>query len=328
MVAVVIAKMSEQQSRLRYFPVAFFAMIMGLVGLAMVWERTESIFHIAAPVGQAVLVLAGVLFVAITLLYAAKLLKYPDEVVKEFRHPSRLSFFPTFSISLLLFSVALLDGYPAVSFYFWLAGAAVHLILTLTVLSIWMHHPGFEIQQMSPAWFIPVVGNILVPVAGVSHAPLDVSWFFFSIGLVFWLVLMTIIFYRVIFHHPLPERLLPTLFILLAPPAVGFISYHRLTGSLDGFARVLYFTALFLGILLLMQWRRFYRLKFFLSWWAYSFPVAALTLATLRMYSLTGAVGYRYAAYLLVVIVTAIISMLLVRTATAVQRREICVDEP
>ena len=68
-----------------------------------------------------------------------------------------------------------------------------------------------------------------------------------------WLVviLLTIIFYRVLFHHPIDERLMPTLFILIAPPAVGFIAYTRLTGGeLDTFARVLYYSGLFLTLLL------------------------------------------------------------------------------
>ena len=37
---------------------------------------------------------------------------------------------------------------------------------------------------------------------------------------------------------PLPERLLPTVFILIAPPAVGFIAYVRLTGGVDVFAQI------------------------------------------------------------------------------------------
>ena len=41
-------------------------------------------------------------------------------------------------------------------------------------------------------WFIPVVGNIIVPIAGVDDAPAEVSWFFFSFGLIFWIALFTL----------------------------------------------------------------------------------------------------------------------------------------
>jgi tellurite resistance protein len=173
-----------------------------------------------------------------------------------------------------------------------------------------------------------VVGNILVPIAGVAHAPAEVSWFFFSVGLVFWPPLLTIILYRVIFHGSLPERLMPTLFILIAPPAVGFLSYLKLTGGeVDAFAHVLYHTALFFTLLLFAQLRWFTRLKFFLSWWAYSFPLAAITVATLAMFEHTGGVVFLRLAGILLGIATVVIAGLLARTALAVARREICVEE-
>lgn len=47
------------------------------------------------------------------------------------------------------------------------------------MLNAWIYQPHFEIHHISPAWFIPVVGNILAPVAGVTHGALQISWFYF-----------------------------------------------------------------------------------------------------------------------------------------------------
>ena len=194
------------------------------------------------------------------------------------------------------------------------------------MLSSWVHHSKYEIAHLNPAWFIPVVGNILVPIAGVHHAPVDISWFFFSLGLFFWPVLTAIIFYRLIFHPSMPERFIPTLFIFIAPPAVGFISWYSLVGEVDAFGRVLYFVGLFFTLLVLAQASYFARLKFFLSWWAYSFPIAAITIASLLMARETGAGLYAWIAGLLLALLTTLIAMLLVRTGQAVLRREICVE--
>ena len=166
-----------------------------------------------------------------------------------------------------------------------------------------------------------------MPIAGVHHASPEISWFFFSIGLVFWLVLLTIIFYRMFFHNPLPGKLLPTLFILIAPPAVGFISWVQLTGTLDSFARILYYTAAFLTLMLLTQVQRFLKLEFFLSWWAYSFPMAAITIATLLMYAQLQLPFFRGLAMVLLGLLTLLIAVLLYRTGKAVARREICIEE-
>ncbi|MBL4614214.1 MAG: C4-dicarboxylate ABC transporter, partial [Magnetovibrio sp.] len=153
------------------------------------------------------------------------------------------------------------------------------------------------------------------------------SWFFFSIGLVFWLVLMVIVFYRIIFHNPLPDRLLPTFFILIAPPAVGFISYVKLTGGVDTFAIILFNTALFLTLMLATQFVRFARLKFYLSWWAYSFPLAAMTIATFVMADVTGKDWYHTLAMALFVILNMVLAILAVRTIEAMLRNQICVTE-
>lgn len=70
-----------------------------------------------------------------------------------------------------------------------------------------------------------IVGSIIIPIAGVKHGFVELSWFFFSVGLIFWLILLVIVLYRMFFHAPIAEKLMPTLFILFAPPAIG-LSLH------------------------------------------------------------------------------------------------------
>ena len=123
------------------------------------------------------------------------------------------------------------------------------------------------------------------------------------------------------------EKLIPTLFILIAPPAVGFISYLKLVGELDAFARILYFAGLFLTMLMLIQIKRFTKLQFFLSWWAYSFPLAAITIASLHMYELTHKLTYQYIAGALLALLTVVVMFLLFKTVIAVMNHKICVED-
>jgi tellurite resistance protein len=318
---------SAQGSRIQHFPISFFAMVMGLAGLSIAWQKARHVLGLALPAGEVILALAALTFVLLAGAYLSKLLRFRTDVLAELRHPVKLNFFPTISISLILLAVGLLPLWPAGARPLWLLGTVLHLWLTLYVVNIWIHHEHFEVHHINPAWFIPVVGNVLVPVAGVPLGFGEVSWFFFSIGMVFWLVLFTIIFYRMLFHHPLPDRLMPTLFIFIAPPAVGFIAWFRLTGEVDAVARVLYYTSLFLTLLLLVQVRRFARLRFFLSWWAYSFPLAAITVATLVMREATGRPVFTTLSWILLCLLTLIVVVLLYRTARAVRGRRICVPE-
>lgn len=315
--------------RLAYFPVSFFAMVMGLSGLTIGWERLQALLQLDLGLTPWLLGITGSIFGLLVLVYALKLLLYRAEVVRELHHPVKLSFFPTISISLLLLAVATLPVLPALSKPLWMIGAGLHLLFTLYILSVWIHHEHFQIHHLNPAWFIPAVGNVVVPIAGVPLGYPEISWFFFSVGVLFWLILLVIVFNRVLFHHPLDAHLMPTLFILIAPPAVGFISYLKLAGTLDAFGRILYFSGLFLTILLFTQIRRFIRLRFFLSWWAYSFPLAAIAIASLAMFSATKEPIYLQIGSGLVLLLSGVILILLVQTLRAIGRHGICVpDQP
>ena len=203
----------------------------------------------------------------------------------------------------------------------------LHFIATIAILSLWIRQTKFEIQHFNPSWLIPIVGNIIVPIAGVKFFPTEISWFFFSIGIVFWIPMFTIFLYRIIFHHPLSEKLIPTLFILIAPPAIGFMSYVKLNGTIDNFAKILYFFAIFLVILLLAQFKIFYKIKFYLSWWAYSFPIASITIATSLMLKETGEYTYKVIFFGLLVSLSALIILLFIRTMGAIIKGDICLKE-
>ena len=313
--------------RLEHFPIALFSIIMGTTGLALVWLKAHAVLGLPVMVGEAVRGAASALFIILLLIYFMKTLRYPQAVRNELRHPIRVNFFPTVSISLLLLSIAYLEAAPEAALWLWAAGATLHLGFTVAIFGSWLHHTHYEIKHINPAWFIPVVGNIIVPVAGVRLGFAETSWFFFSIGLIFWIVLMTIVLYRLFFHEPLPARLAPTLFILLAPPSVGFIAYVGMTGNVDAFARILYYVALFLALLLASNALRFLRLPFFISAWAYSFPLAALTLATLIISTRLPGPAFLMLSYGLLTLLSLVVAILALRTLAAVYRHEICAPE-
>ena len=313
--------------RLAHFPVSFFSTVMGTAGLVIAWTQALPALGVAPHALRWAVLLVAAQLAVIAVIYAAKCFTRLDAVRAELQHPVKLNFFATISISLILLAIAAMPFWPAVAERLWLVGTALHLLFTLYVLNVWMHRTGFEPHHMNPAWFIPVVGNVLVPVAGARFGYIETSWFFFSIGMVFWGVLFAIIVNRILFHQPLPARLMPTLFILIAPPAVGFIAYVGLTGQVDAIAHVLYGAAAFLTLLLLVQAPRFARLQFYLSWWAYSFPLAAVTTATFVMARVGGNGHYTVLGEGLLVLTTALIALLLVRTIVEIRVRGICRPE-
>ena len=92
----------------------------------------------------------------------------------------------------MVLAVGTLPYWPGVAGVLWVLGSSLHLLLTLYIMGVWIHHEHFEIHHINPAWFIPMVGNVLVPIAGVPLGFVEISWFLFSIGILFWLILFAI----------------------------------------------------------------------------------------------------------------------------------------
>ncbi len=158
----------QSQSRLANFPITFFAIGMGMMGLTLSLRAAETTFAATHAVSMAVLVLSVVMLAAVAGAYLAKALRYPDKVVEDWHHPVKIAFFPAISISLLLLATALVDVAPGVAEPLWLFATALQGVLALAVISAWIGHRPFQTGMMTPAWFIPAVGNVIVPLAG-SH---------------------------------------------------------------------------------------------------------------------------------------------------------------
>lgn len=313
---------------LMHVPVPLFAVIMGVTGLGIAWRKAGVTLGLPGMIGEAVLALAALLFVVIAALYILKAVRHPAVVMQEFRHPVRAAFFPTISVGLLLLSIAATPHDRTVALALWSVGAALHLGLTLILVGRWLTGP-VEITHSSPAWFIPVVGNIIVPVAGAPLGQNEASWFFYAIGLVFWGVLFTVIFYRLVFHAPLPAKIVPTLFILIAPPAMAFLATMALgDGHLTPFARILFHFGLFLTLLLATLARTFLAVPFAVSWWAYTFPLDAIAVAALEYaHASGGGAVLTGIASVLLAVATLVVGLVLVRTALAMGRRQLFIPE-
>ena len=299
---------------LMHVPAPLFAVVMGLTGLGLAWREAGHLFGLPPLIGEAVGWLAVALFVAISALYLIKTVRHFPEVKQEYNHPVRSNFFAAISICLVLVGGMVMPYSDLAARALWIAGAVVHAVMTLILLERWISRE-FQIVHSNPAWFIPVVGNILVPVLGVKLGYVEISWFFFSVGVVFWLVFFAVLIYRIIFHPQMPAKLLPTLFIFIAPPAVGYFSYVGLNGGeVDHFARVMVYFGLFITLLIAFMGKRFLKVPFAASWWAYTFPLDAMTIATLKYAHHTGIPFLNGLGLVLLGVTSIVVAAVFVRT--------------
>ena len=318
--AMTLAAANSESPWLERFPIQMFGVVMGLGGLGNAWLVAARTWDLPPAIGITLVRLAGFVFVGLLLTVAAKLVRHRDAVAAEFRHPVKSNFFGAISVSAIIMSIAFRDDWPEVARVAWIAGASLHFVLAVTFMRRWVLEQQDE-AEMTPAWFIPIAGNFLVPVGGVPLGFVEISWFFFSVALVFWLVLFTIAMHRVVFCAPLSEKSVPTLFILLAPPSIGLSAYFAFTGGEAGpLAHIFYCFGLFVAILIASLANRFLQVHYFLSWWAMTFPSSAWAGACISYYKVHPTPATAVVAGLALLIATGLLAVVFMRTLVALSQ--------
>ena len=326
---------------LKHLQPGWYALVMGLAGLSLAWHRAVPLWGEPA-VGASRLIGALALLVFV-LLAGATLLRgwrHPQAWAEDRRHPVRHTFIATLPISMILLATAVVaqHGPSGPALAVWGAGALGQLWVTLWVLARWLrgnqpgglvdgvsHPPGLVWASVTPALFIPIVGNVLVPLAGVALGQAGWSAAQFGIGLMFWPVVLVLIVVRIALHGLWPERLMPTAFIFIAPPAVVGLS-ASLLGAPAGVVWGLWGMALFTLLWVATLAQRMAALPFGLSHWGMSFPLAALAALTLHL-AQPGTVMAVLGIGLLA-LATLLIAMLLLATLRGLRNGSLLVADP
>ena len=280
--------MPHHAQPLKFLMPGWYAIVMGLTGLTLAWHRaTPSMGGLADTIARGVASLALLVFVVLAVATVVRVLRHPEAWAEDCRHPVRHTFIAALPISVILLATVAVTfhGPNPLALGLWWIGALAQLAVTLWVLARWLRGNGpggLQWASATPALFIHIVGNVLVPLAGVPLGQADWSAAQFGIGLMFWPVVMILIVVRLAVQGLWPERLLPAAYIFIAPPAVSGLSALQL-GAPQAVAWGLWGMALFSLLWVGMLTKRIAALPFGLPHWGISFPLAALTALTLRL---------------------------------------------
>lgn len=280
--------MAAPGSPLRFLALGWFSIVMGLSGLAFAWHRAAAqLGEPALAVSVALAILAGAVYATLLGLTALRARRHPQALLEDLAHPVRHVFVATVPISALLLVglwVALVGPGPIVRAVWGLASLA-QLAVTLWVLARWWrgNQPGgLAWPSLTPALIVPIVGNVLVPLSGVPLGHAAASAAQAGIGLLFWPIVLVLLLVRIAQAGIWPEKLMPTVFITVAPPAVLGLDALQF-GAPPLLAWAAWGMALFFLLWAATQARRIVALEFGITHWAVSFPLAAFTALSLRL---------------------------------------------
>lgn len=312
--------------KLQYLFPGWYAIPMGLAGLALAWHRAVPLMgELAGALAWVVGALAAGSYAALLVATALRGWRHPEAWAEDRRHPVRHTFVATLPIATLLVAtvgVASLGPHPALAALWWL-GSLGQLFVTVWVLARWWGRLAWP--SATPALFIPIVGNVLAPLAGVPLGQADWAAAQFGIGLLFWPVVLVLIVVRTAVQGLWPDRLRPTVFIFIAPPAVVGLSALQL-GAPPVLAWMCWGMALFSFLWVATQAKAIAALPFGLPHWGLSFPLAALAALTLRLAQPGSVLGVLGPA--LLALASLVILALLLATARGLRDGSLLAPEP
>ncbi len=262
-----------------------FAAPMGLLGSAHVLRQLSATE--GAPFGAAsggVFVAGAVLLIILTVIYGARGLTVRGGLRADLLDPVKMNFGSGFAIAVTLAASGLaMRGLPGATVLLFI-GAAASFLFGVIVVRQWLLNP-FEPYLITPIWFIPLAGTLVAAKAlGDGGFPV-LGLLMGGLGFFGWVMMLPFILRRLIIEPELSDLLLPTLFIIIAPP--GLAANAALALLPEAAAMPLALLCLGIGLFFLAvlatMFREFERAPFSLAVWSYTFPSAAMASAALSI---------------------------------------------
>ena len=230
------------------------------------------------------MLMAVVAWLSVSLLYLAKWLWARDAARREWNHPVQCCFVALGPLTTMLAALAAHRYLPATArAVFWLGASAQVTFMIHRVGTLWSGRR--DPLTTTPVLYLPAVaGNFVCAIVAAALGYRLLATLAFGAGLFSWLALESVVLHRLLVHESIEKRLLPSLGIQLAPPAVGCVAYLGLyDGAADRFSVMLLGYGLLQALVLLRLAPLIRTAPFAASYWAFTFGATALALAAIRI---------------------------------------------
>ncbi|WP_210725666.1 transporter [Arthrobacter silvisoli] len=310
-------------------PLNTLAIPLGLAGLAQVWTLGTSALGLPPGIGQAFWLIAAISWVWTLAVHVHRGTRTDHSLSHQLRHFAQGPLAALLPIAAMLIGAGLYRTVPIAGTVLTFISMAAAAAFAAWILGFWMRGE-MSLESVHGGYFLPISAAGLVGALTAAETGLD--WLAvgsFAIGIFFWLVISVFFFLRLALRPAMPAPLIPTLAIMIAPPAVAAAAWLRISGGqpnhlFEGLSAMTAFMVL-IQIMLLPRYRA---LPFSLGFWSFTFPVAsvaALGITWLRQLEPFAwqaiTVAVLAAVTLLIVLIAAKSILLLIATTLAARRQ-------
>jgi len=275
----------------RTIPASYFAMVMGLAGLGQAWRAAEHVYGFPVWIGEGLMALAAAVWVVVTTFHALKWIFAREAALAELRDAVQCCFLGLGGVSTMLVAAGALPYSRPLALTLFGLGASFSLVFAVWRSGL-LWQGGRDPAANTPVLYFPMAASGFVA-AAVATALGFREWgeFAFGIALFTWLGLESVVLHRLYTQPAMPPALRPTLGIQIAPAGVGAVAYLAVDGGQSDVllhAMVGYGIVQALILVRLLPWIR--QQPFGAGYWSFTFGIAALSTAPLRLLA-AGATG-------------------------------------
>lgn len=351
--------------RLKHFTWANYTFPMATGGLALLLsEQTQAFsFRGLQTIGKVVYIFDLVIFSLVTAAITYRFVKYPATFRNSIMHPTEALFLGTSTLSLASIIAGIARyGIPScgpwlVIVYrvlFWIY-FTITFLLAVGQYALLFTSPALRIQDMTPAWDLPIFPFMLsgtIAAAGASFQPPDQAVPMIVAGLTaqglgmnISLIMYASYFRRMIqYGFPSPNSR-PAMFIAVGPPAFtslailgmarDFPQHYNYFGSDAVTVQIFVVLATVVSIFLWSLSLWFFcisflaviaarkNISFHLNWWAFVFPNVGFTISVLSIGKALHSRGIEWVGTIMTILIVALWLFVLVSHVRAVARHDI-----
>jgi tellurite resistance protein len=268
-------------------PLNTLAIPLGLAGLAQVWSVATISLGTPFALAQAFWLIAAIAWIWTIAVHVRRGTRTDQPLSHQLTHFAHGPLASLLPITAMLLGASLHRTIPLAGTVLTLISIAAAAAFGAWILSFWMRGE-LTLESVHGGYYLPISAAGLVGALAAAEAGLD--WLAvgtFAVGIFFWLVISAFFFLRLALRPTIPAPLVPTLAIMIAPPAVAAAAWLTISGGrpddvFGGFTALTAFMVL-IQVTLLPRYRA---LPFSLSFWSFTFPaasVAALAITWLRL---------------------------------------------
>ncbi|MBJ9143818.1 dicarboxylate transporter/tellurite-resistance protein TehA [Citrobacter braakii] len=306
---------NKQSERVLNLPAGYFGMVLGIIGMGFAWRYASQVWPVSHLIGDGLVILAMVIWGLLTLAFLSRLLRFPQSVLAEIRHPVMSSFVSLFPATTMLVAIGFVPWYRPLAIGLFSIGVVIQLAYAAwQTAGLWRgSHPE---EATTPGLYLPTVANNFISAMACGALGFnDAGLVFLGAGVFSWLSLEPVILQRLRSCGELPAVLRTSLGIQLAPALVACSAWLSVNGGEgDTLAKMLFGYGLLqlLFMLRLMPW--YLSQPFNASFWSFSFGVSALATTGLHLGHSSESGFFHTLSIPLFIFTNFIIALLLVRT--------------